>query len=142
MDRLWTHSQNSLYPVSSARLCAPLRYSFAFAFSLFYISAPLGALHTFIASFTLQDPAVCAGRAGEAGIRPLRRGFRCAVLLRHLNASKVRQPRRTLNLFCPPANSMRSPSAFAAPGGPGRRGFTKPPILVFFREGGGPHAGL
>jgi len=30
----------------------------------------------------------------------------------------------------------------AAPGGPGRRGFTKPPICVFFREGGGPHAGL
>jgi len=30
----------------------------------------------------------------------------------------------------------------AAPGGPGRRGFTKPPFCVFSRQGGGPHAGL
>jgi len=125
----------------------PLRTSALFlCLCLFFffrisISAPHGASHTFIASSTLQVPDI-SGRAGEAGIWPLRRGFRCAVLLRHSNASKVRQPRRTLNLFCPPANSMRSPSAFAAPGGPGRRGFTKPPICVFFREGGGPHAGL
>lgn len=104
---------------------------FLFVFFRISISAPLGASHTCIASSTLQVP-VCAGRAGEAGIRPLRRGFRCAVLLRHLNASKVRQPRRTLNLFCPPANSMRSPSAWQHPAGLGAGVLLNPRFVFFF----------
>jgi len=113
----------------------PLRSS-ALILCLFFffrisISAPHGASHTFIASSTPQVPDI-SGRAGEAGIRPLRRRFRCAVLLRHLNASKVRQPRRTLNLFCPPANSMRSPSAWQHPAGLGAGVLLNPRFVFFF----------
>jgi len=112
----------------------PLRTSALFlclCFFSFYISAPHGASHTFIASSTPQVPDI-SGRAGEAGIRLLRRGFRCAVLLRHSNVSKVRQPRRTLNLFCPPANSMRSPSAWLHPAGLGAGVLLNPRFVFFF----------
>jgi hypothetical protein len=99
-------------------------------FYIFLFLAPLGALHTFIASSTQQVPATrrARGGGGDTAAPP---GIPVRGLFRGIpNASNVAPAAAHARMIVPPMAKLRSPSAFAVPGGPGRRGFISNPQPV------------